>query len=311
MPEEPRRISIIVPAFNEAPNLPELHRRLRANLDACGETWELVIVDDGSTDETPNVIRELIANHDNVRAVVLARSFGQNNAISAGLDHAAGDAVVVMDADLQDPPEVIPKMIAKWREGALVVAGRRIRRHGTPWLKRALAWGYYRVMRRLVDWELPADTAEFRLMDRKVVDALRQMPQRHRLTRTLVAWLGFEQVIVDYEHAPRHAGSPKYSLRKSVRLAITSVTSFSLAPIRLVSVFGAGSACAAAAAMLWWLASHWLGREPSSAVVIVATIWFVGGVQCFFIGIIGEYVARTYMETQHRPLYVVREVIEE
>jgi len=311
MPDATQRISIVVPAFNEAPNLPELHQRLCSNLDAGPEAWELIVVDDGSTDETPDVIQELISNHDNVRAVVLSRSFGQNNAISAGLDHAAGDAIVVMDADLQDPPEVIPEMIAKWRSGAKVVAGRRMRRLGTPWPKRAMAFIYYRIMQRLVDWELPLDTGEFRLMDRVVVQALQQMPQRHRLTRTLVGWLGFEQQTVEYDHAPRHAGSPKYSLRKSVRLAITSITSFSLAPIRLVSVLGAVSACAAVIAMAWWLAMYWLERDPSTTVLIVATIWFVGGVQCFATGIIGEYVARTYMETQHRPLYVVREVIGE
>ncbi len=305
-----KHITLVVPAFNEAPNLPELYRRLEANLDAIAESWELLIIDDGSTDESPTVIRDLIALHDNVRAIVLSRSFGQNNAIGAGIDHAMADAVIVMDADLQDPPEVVTVLIDKWREGAKVVAGRRIRRLGTPWVKRAMAFMYYRVMQRLVDWELPLDTGEFRLMDRVVVDALREMPQRHRLTRTLVGWLGFDQAIVEYDHAPRHAGTPKYSLRKSVRLAITSVTSFSLAPIRVISVLGAGSACAATFVMAWWFAMYWLAREPSTTAIIVATIWFVGGVQSFFVGIIGEYIARTYMETQHRPLYVVREIIE-
>lgn len=304
-----KRISIVVPAYNEALNLPELHQRLCMNLDPLDESWDLVIVDDGSTDDTPSVSRTLCDANDNVRVVVLARSFGQNNAIGAGIDHAHGDAIVVMDADLQDPPEIVPTMIAKWREGAYVVAGRRIRRHGTPWLKRTLAWVYYRVMQRLVDWELPVDTAEFRLIDRQVAEALGQMPQRHRLTRSLVAWLGFDQVIVEYEHAPRHAGEPKYSLRKSIRLAVTSITSFSLAPIRVVSVLGAASAGVAAVAMVWWLILYWLEREPSDTVAMIATVWFVGGVQCFFTGIIGEYVARTYMETQHRPLYVVREIV--
>lgn len=309
MPDGPALISVVVPAFNEAPNLPELHRRLCENLDPLDESWELLIVNDGSTDDTVTVIHQLNQAHGNVRGVTLARSFGQNNAIAAGLEYAHGDAVVVMDADLQDPPEVVPVMIAKWREGARVVAGRRIRRHGTPLFKRVLAFAYYRLMRRLVDWELPADTGEFRLMDRVVVDALRAMPQSHRLTRTLVAWLGFEQSIVDYEHALRHAGKPKYSFRKSARLAVTSITSFSLAPIRAAAVFGAGSACAAALVMVWWLVTYWTGREPSATALIVATVWFVGGVQCFFTGIIGEYVARTYMETQRRPLYVVSEVI--
>ncbi len=309
MPSASRTVSIVVPAFNEAPNLPELYRRLAANLDGRDEAWELILVDDGSTDESPGVIRDLIAQHKNIRAVVLTRSFGQNNALSAGLDHARGDAVVVMDADLQDPPEIIPEMIAKWHDGARVVAGRRIRRIGTPWPKRVLAFVYYRVMQRLVDWELPVDTGEFRLMDRTVVNALQHLPQRHRLTRTLIGWLGFEQILIDYEHAPRHAGKPKYSLRKSLRLAVTSITSFSLAPIRLVSVLGAGSACAAAVVMVWWLTMYGLDRDPSTTALIVATIWFVGGAQCFCMGIIGEYAARTYMETQHRPVYVVREVI--
>lgn len=311
MTDEVKRISIVVPAFNEALNLQTLYQRLCTNLNPLDEAWDLIIVDDGSTDDTPDISRTLCEANENIRVVVLARSFGQNNAIGAGIDHANGDAIVVMDADLQDPPEMVPALIAKWREGAYVVAGRRIRRHGTPWIKRTLAWLYYRVMRRLVDWELPVDTGEFRLMDRKVVQALRQMPQRHRLTRSLVAWLGFDQVIVEYEHAPRHAGVPKYSLRKSIRLAVTSITSFSLAPIRLVSVLGAASACIAAVAMVWWIILYGIGREPSDTIAIIATIWFVGGVQCFFTGIIGEYVARTYMETQHRPLYVVREIVGE
>jgi polyisoprenyl-phosphate glycosyltransferase len=303
-------VTVVVPAYNEAPNLPELYRRLQTALDPLDESWDLLIVDDGSTDESPGVIRGLCDTHANVRAIVLARSFGQNNAIAAGIDVADTDAVVIMDADLQDPPEVIPEFVARWREGAKVVAGRRTRRHSTPMIKRALAYAYYRVMRRLVDWEIPADTAEFRLMDRTVVEALREIPQRHRLTRTLVAWLGFEQVIVDYEHAPRHAGEPKYSLRKSIRLAVTSITSFSLAPIRAAAVFGMGAAAFGAIVMAWWLLRYVQDQPTSTAALIVGSIWFVGGVQCFAVAIIGEYVARTYMETQHRPLYVVRERID-
>ncbi|GMW01373.1 MAG: dolichol-phosphate mannosyltransferase [Candidatus Hydrogenedentota bacterium] len=300
-------ISIVVPALNERQNLEELHRRLVCVFTDLPETWELVVVDDGSDDGTREWLAGAAQRDSRVRGIVLSRSFGQSAAITAGIEAALGDAVVIMDADLQDPPEVIPKLIACWRQGFHVAAGRRIRRPGERMSKRFFAWMFYRIMNAVVGWDIPFDTGEFRLIDRSVAAVYRACPQRHRLVRTLTSWSGFKQTTVEYEQGIRQSGTTKYSFQKSLRLGLTSLTSFSLAPVRLATAFGAlcvvGSVLALAALALGYL----LGWQVPGLVFLIVSLWFMGGVQCVFLGIVGEYAGRTYMETQHRPIFVVEE----
>jgi dolichol-phosphate mannosyltransferase len=290
--------------YNEVENLTELARRVQATCDTLAGEWELIVVDDGSTDASGEQLRALHEEDSRIKMLTLSRNFGQSAALTAGLAASKGEAVVVLDADLQDPPELIPELVARWREGYEVVSGRRVRRDGQSPVKRASAYVFYRLMATLVSWPLPADTGEFRLLDRKVVDAFNACPQRHRLVRTLTSWSGFRQASVDYEQPARHAGRSKYSFRKSLRLALTSITSFSLAPLRLLLWLGMIiillSSLAFAIAMTVWLMDGINWR-----VATLLSLWFIGGLQLFGLGILGEYVGRTYMETQHRPIYVV------
>lgn len=301
-------MSVVVPAYNEEPNLAFLYGRLCAVFDAIEERAEFIFVDDGSTDRTRAVLLRLRHDDPRVKAIFLSRNFGQSAALTAGIDAATGDAIVVMDADGQDPPDVVPALVAKWKEGYEVVGGRRVSRRGEPVLKRGLAFLWYRVMRLLVGWDMPLDTGEFRIIDRAVADVFRACPQRHRLVRTLTSWPGFRQATVDYDHAPRHAGRTKYTLRASLRLALTSITGFSLAPLRIAFVLGAAIILGATAACIWILLSGAHG-ETHYAALSHAGLWLLGGAQCVLIGVVGEYVGRTYIETQHRPLYVVRDTI--
>lgn len=302
-------LSVVVPAFNEGPNLSPLYQRLSAVLNTLDLDWELIVVDDGSTDETRAVLSALHSSDPRVKAIFLSRNFGQCPALTAGVAAARGDAVVIMDADGQDPPEVIPAMVSKWREGFEVVGGHRTHRPGQPLSKRFFAHFFYRVMNAMVGWELPADTGEFRLIDRTVADVFRQCPQRHRLVRTLTSWAGFRQTTVDYEHAPRHSGKSKYTFRSSLRLAITSITSFSLAPLRAAFVLGGLVTVPAGAAFLWLMGRMLLGYPVSGLTVAVAGLWVFLGIQSILLGVLGEYVGRTYMETQHRPIYVVKDTM--
>lgn len=304
-----RILSVIVPEFDERENLRNLHTRLTRALSKCDCHWELIFVDDGSTDGSPAVLRELHAADPRAKAIFLSRNFGQSAAITAGLDAAVGDAVVIMDADGQDPPDLIPAMVEKWKEGYEVVAGRRVSRAGEPLLKRLTAFLYYRVMRALVGWDLPLDTGEFRLLDRKVIEVLKQCPQRQRLIRTLASWPGFHQTTVDYEHGKRYAGKSKYTFRKSLRLAVTSITNFSLVPLRLAFGLGALVSAAALVALLVLLCRFAAGAAPGAMAFAVAGLWLLGGLQCLLLGILGEYVGRTHIEAQQRPIYVVRERI--
>ncbi len=299
-------LSVVVPAYNECQNLTPLYERLRAALEPVDLDWELIFVDDGSADDSRDVLEALHGQDNRVKAIFLSRNFGQSQALTAGIQVAQGDAVVIMDADGQDPPEVIPAMVAMWREGYEIVGGHRTRRANDPPARRAAAYLFYRVMNAMVGWDLPFDTGEFRLVDRAVAEVFRQCPQRHRLVRTLTSWSGFRQTTVDYEHAPRLSGRSKYTWRANARLAITSVTSFSLMPLRaamLLGMLAAGIGGVATVALLLRLAS---GADVSWVSISLAGLWTFGGIQCMFIGIVGEYVGRTYMETQHRPIYVVR-----
>ena len=231
-------ISIIAPIYNEAGNIPELYRRIREVLDSTNEFWELVMIDDGSTDGSTDLIRKYRDQDDRVTPVIFARNFGHQIAVTAGLDYARGDAVVIIDADLQDPPEVILDMIAKWREGNEVVYAVRTEREGETWFKELTASVFYRLIYRITDVDIPLDTGDFRLLDRKVVDVMGQMRERHRFLRGMSVWVGFKQAGVEYKRAARHTGETKYPLKKMLRFALDGITSFSYLPLQLATYFG-------------------------------------------------------------------------
>lgn len=298
-------LSIVVPIFNEEPNIALLHRRVVEVLEGTGESFELVLVDDGSRDGSWAQMLAAAGRDGRVVLVRLSRNFGQQIAVTAGLDTARGEAVVLMDADLQDPPELLPVMLARWREGHDVVYGRRTRRHGESLFKRATAAAFYRTIRRLTAIEIPSDTGDFRLMSRRVVEVLKHLRERNRFVRGMVAWVGYRQVAVDYERPERLAGETKYPARKMVRFAADAIVSFSFAPLRLATGLGLLASTASflyavyavlAAIFQWHVVRGW-------ASTMVAVL-FVGGVQLVCVGLIGEYVGRIYDEVKHRPLYV-------
>src|SRR5512137_1640883 len=234
--------SIVAPIYNELENIPELTRRVREVMSSLPENWELVLVDDGSTDGSTEAIRALAQQDKHIRPVIFARNFGHQPAITAGWDYARGEAIIIMDADLQDPPEVIPDLIAKWREGYEVVYAVRAEREGESWFKKTTAAFFYRIVRRITDVKIPLDTGDFRLMDRKVVDVLKTMRERHRFPRGMSAWVGFRQIGVPYKRSPRYAGVTKYPFKKMLLLALNAITSFSYFPLQVATYFGFFSA---------------------------------------------------------------------
>lgn len=300
-------ITIIAPVYNEEPVLPELYRRISAIMDATGESWELLLVDDGSRDRSAEIIASLHAQDGRVKGISFSRNFGFQEAVTAGLDYALGDAVVLTDADLQDPPEVIPQMIAKWREGYDVVYGVRESREGETWFKLVTAKLFYRIIHRITSVNIPLDTGDFRLMDRRVVDALRQMRERNRFLRGMVPWVGYRQTGVYFKRAPRFAGEAKYSsFRRMFKFAMNAITSFSYLPLQLATYLGftiaAISALAIVAVILLRMFSpHELTGQATTLVAVL----FLGGVQLICLGIIGEYLGRIYDEVKGRPLYLI------
>lgn len=302
-------LSIVVPCFNEEAVLAETHTRLTAALQTLGlADFEVLYVDDGSRDATPQVLRRLHEHDPHVRVLRFSRNFGHQTAVSAGIEHASGDAVVLIDADLQDPPEVIGEMLARWRDGYDVAYGLRVDRAGETAFKRGTAKAFYRVLNRLSDTEIPLDVGDFRLMDRKVADALIAMPERARFVRGMVSWVGFRQIAVPYRRAERFAGETKYPLFKMLRLAIDGMTSFSIVPLRLASWAGLLASLVALCGIIVAVAVRLLTNEwvPGWAALFVAVL-FVGGVQLLALGIIGEYIGRIYAESKQRPLYLVQE----
>ncbi len=303
-------ISVVVPCANEEEVLRETNRRLVAVLEGLSLNFELIYVDDGSTDSTPDLLRELQAHDDRVRVLRFSRNFGHQIAITAGLGHASGDAVVIIDADLQDPPEVISEFVGRWREGYDVVYGLRTERDGETAFKLWTAKAFYRFISRLSETSIPLDTGDFRLMDRRVTDALLRMPERDRFVRGMISWLGFSQMGVPYRRAPRLAGVTKFSLFKMVRFAMDGIVSFSTVPLRLATWTGFAASGLAILGILMALYERFFGiglvKGWTSTVIAVL---FVGGVQLICLGIIGEYIGRIYGESKGRPLYVVRERI--
>ena len=304
-------LSVVVPCYNEEAVILETHRRLSEVLSGMKNLdWEILYVDDGSSDRTPELLGQIQRAEERVRFIRLSRNFGHQIAFSAGLDYAHGDAVVVIDADLQDPPEVIPEMVERWRDGYHVVYGARTCREGETTFKLWTAKIFYRLLNRLSNLKMPVDVGDFRLMDRKVVDALRAMPERDRFLRGMVSWVGFRQIAVLYKRAPRFAGESKYPLLKMIRFAADAVISFSFVPLRLVIWLGVGTIGLAFLGILYAIVlrfffdpSHWVRGWASIFVAVL----FMSGVQLISIGIIGEYVGRIYGEVKHRPLYFVQE----
>jgi glycosyltransferase involved in cell wall biosynthesis len=305
----PGMLSIVVPCFNEEEVLRSTNRRLVGVLEQLPLKFEILYVDDGSTDGTAEMLRELQALDDRIRVIRFSRNFGHQMAITAGLEHAAGDAVAIIDADLQDPPEVLADFVAKWMEGFQVVYGVRTERDGETAFKLWTAKIFYRTMGNLSDTEIPLDTGDFRLLDRRVVDALLAMPERDRFVRGMVSWLGFSQAAVPYHRAARAAGVTKFSFFKMVKFATDGIVSFSILPLRLATWVGFAASGIALVGVLITVVERLMGVEglvKGWASVLVA-ILFIGGVQLICMGIIGEYVGRIYGESKRRPLYVVRE----
>ena len=304
--------SIIAPIYNEKENLPELQRRVTEVLDSTNEPWELILVDDGSTDGSTDIIRELAKKDERVRPIIFARNFGHQIAITAGWDYARGDAVVIIDADLQDPPELILEMAKKWKEGNEVVYAVRAEREGESWFKLMTASLFYRIIYRITDVKIPLDTGDFRLMDRKVINVLKQMRERHRFPRGMSAWVGFKQVGVEYKRAARKAGETKYPFRKMFRLAINAVTGFSYFPLHVATYFGFASAGIAFLVIPIVIYLRITGSQAffGQASTLIAVL-FLGGVQLISLGVLGEYIGRLYDEAKGRPLYIVREAPED
>lgn len=307
----PVQFSIIAPIYNEKDNLAELHRRVHEVMDSTAEPWELILVDDGSVDGSTEMIRELAAGDPVVRPLIFARNFGHQLAVTAGLDYARGQAVIIIDADLQDPPEVILDLIARWREGYQVVYAVRAEREGETWFKQFTASLFYRIIYRITDVKIPLDTGDFRLMDRKVVDVLKGMRERHRFLRGMSAWVGFRQVGVPYRRAARFAGATKYPFRKMLRLALNAVTSFSYFPLQVATYMGFISAGVSILAIPVIILLRLFGAPGAQAFFgqasTLVAVLFLGGVQLISLGILGEYIGRIYDEVKGRPLYIVSE----
>jgi dolichol-phosphate mannosyltransferase len=301
-------ISILAPVYNEETVLPELYRRVRTVMEEVGESWELVLVNDGSHDRSAEVIAELHKQDERVKGISFSRNFGFQIAVTAGLDHVLGEVVILADADLQDPPEVFPAMIERWREGYDVVYGVRQSREGETWFKLFTAKLFYRLIYRITDIDIPLDTGDFRLMDRRVVKAIRRMPERNRFLRGMVPWVGYKQIGVPYERAARYAGESKFSsVRQMLPFALDAITSFSFFPLQVATILGFFIAGLSLLTIIAVVALRLYGpNDPllGQATTLVAVL-FLGGVQLISLGIIGEYLGRIYDEVKRRPLYLV------
>ncbi len=300
--------SIIAPIYNEIGNIPEFYRRAKDTMDKAGDNWELLMVDDGSTDGSTDEIRKLAALDEHVKPVIFARNFGHQIAVTAGLDYSIGKAVVIIDSDLQDPPEVILDMIAKWKVGYEVIFAQRTEREGETWFKLFTASLFYRLIYRITDVDIPMDTGDFRLLDRKVVDVMVQMRERHRFLRGMSSWVGFKQTGVSYKRASRYSGVTKYPFKKMLKFASDAITSFSYFPLQVAMYLGFFSAGLSIIAIPVVIVLRMIGLHAfiGQATTLIAVL-FLGGVQLISLGILGEYIGRLYDEAKGRPLYIVRE----
>lgn len=310
-PEPLTLLSLVIPCYNEEQVITETVSRLT---DFCSERQdlavELIFIDDGSSDQTLSLLRNYAAQDARIKVICFSRNFGHQIAVTAGMDAAQGDAVVLIDADLQDPPNVIHQMISKWHEGYDVIYGVRSKRPGESIFKRSSARGFYRLLNKLSDTPIPLDTGDFRLMTRPIVDSLKAMPERDRFVRGMVSWVGFKQTAITYERAERRAGQSKYPLRKMLQFATDGILSFSTKPLQMSIALGMLAACIAMGGIFYAIGMRiftdiWV--EGWTALMIA--ILFLGGVQLICVGILGEYIGRIYNEVKQRPLYVVEEYL--
>jgi len=304
------KLAIVAPAFNEEESVPEFYRRVTAAARAVvGGDYRIIVVDDGSRDRTFEILRALAASDSRLTAIRLSRNFGHQIALSAGLAVCRGDYVFIIDADLQDPPELLAEMMAlAEREQADVVYGKRRQRAGETAFKKTSASLFYRLLARLSDVDIPADTGDFRLVRRRVVDVLNAMPERYRFTRGLVSWIGLKQIAFEYDREARHYGTTHYPLRKMLHFAVDAITSFSVRPLRIASYAGIITSFASLAAMAYSLGSWLFGDTVPGWTSLLSVILLLGSIQLFVIGIIGEYLGRLYLETKRRPLYVISDI---
>jgi polyisoprenyl-phosphate glycosyltransferase len=308
VPEGPRQLgllSVTAPALNEEETIAEFQRRVVAALDEV--PFELILVDDGSTDATAQILRRLAADDDRIRVIILSRNFGHQAALTAGLEHARGDAVVMMDADLQDPPELIPELVASWRNGADVVSAVRQTRAGEGRLKLATARWFYRVFGKVAKVNLEPNAGDFRLLDRRALDPMLAMPERNRFLRGMSAWVGFTQASVTYERGARYAGKTKYTLRRMFSFSFDAITSFSHVPLQMATLLGFIFSLVAFLAIPVAIGFRVAGQFVPGITTVLLVVLLLGGIQLITVGIIGEYLGRVYDEVKNRPLYVVSE----
>ncbi|MFC1467900.1 glycosyltransferase family 2 protein [Verrucomicrobiota bacterium] len=304
-------VSVIVPFLNEEENIPLLYQRCVEVFQSLPEKLELIFIDDGSTDRSLDIVKELAEKDPAVKYIQLSRNFGHQRAITAGMHHCSGDAAVIIDADLQDPPEVIANLVSSWKEGYEVVHAVRSKRKGEGQLKKMLAHVFYRVMTSITEVEMTVDAGDFRLLDRKAINALKSMPEQHRYMRGLASWIGFRQTSIEYERDARHAGVTKYPLRKSIALALNAITSFSGTPLRCIFYLGIVlcSLSIGIAIYLFWVWNFRQSIPPAHAgtTYLTLAIFFVSGLQMLCMGILGQYLRRVFDEIKKRPLYLVKE----
>ncbi len=304
------KYSFIIPIYNEEETISEMYRRMRAVMDRMDGTVELILINDGSRDRSLHLMRDLHNKDSRVCYLSFARNFGHQIAVTAGLNFARGQIIVILDADLQDPPELIPNMVEKWRQGYQVVYAQRTQRRQEGWFKRFTAYSFYRLLKQLADVDIPTDTGDFCLLDRQVVEVLNAMPERNRYIRGLRSWIGFRQTAIKFEREARFAGKVKYTFRKSLALAINGLVSFSTVPLRISTYVGLLAAIASILMAL--LVLYWRIFVPNSPLtgftMVLMAIFFIGAVQLVSIGILGEYIGRIYEEVKGRPLYTLAEV---
>ncbi|GAC91512.1 family 2 glycosyl transferase [Anoxybacillus flavithermus NBRC 109594] len=298
----------MIPVYNEALVIRETYKRLKRVMEQTDGAYELLFVNDGSKDDTLDILKELAVRDDTVKYLDFSRNFGHQIAITAGMDYASGEAIVIIDADLQDPPELILDMIGKWKEGYDVVYAKRTKRKGETFFKKATAYAFYRLLRAATEIDIPLDTGDFRLVDRKVRDELVEMRERSRFVRGLVSWVGFKQTAIEYERDERFAGETKYPLKKMIRFSLDGITSFSYKPLKLASLLGF---LLSFVSVVWMIAVLYLKLFTHSTVTgwssLVMTVLFFNGVVLIMLGVIGEYIGRIYDEVKHRPLYILKE----
>ena len=305
-----RLVSIVVPVYNEAEVLEDSWRRISEVMAGTGLPFEIIFVNDGSTDASETILAALHDRDTNVTAVNLSRNFGKEYALTAGLDFAAGDAVVMIDADLQDPPELIPDMLYEWQNGYDVVTMRRTSREGETLVKRSSAWLYYRLLNRISDVPIPPDTGDFRLLSRAALEAVRSLPERVRYMKGIFAWIGFRRTEINYQRASRAAGGTKLGYLRLLRLALDGITAFSTMPLRLATWVGFLAAISAFCFGLWTVIKTLLFGDPVAGFPsLMASILFLGGIQLMAIGLLGEYLGRLFIESKQRPHYLVRSVL--